>query len=69
LPNLALVTAIYAEETSITLGTFAVVVGVVGAILIAAGPMFHFMPTNLGAYGAFVAVLIVVITVLVGKGE
>lgn len=47
----------------------AVVVGVVGAILIAAGPMFHFMPTNLGAYGAFVAVLIVVITVLAGKGE
>lgn len=47
----------------------AVVVGVVGAILIAAGPIFHFMPTNLGAYGAFVAVLIVVITVLAGKGE
>jgi len=47
----------------------AVVVGVVGAILIAAGPMFHFMPTNLGSYGAFVAILIVVIAALVGTGE
>jgi len=46
-----------------------VVGGVVGAILIAAGPMFHFMPTDVGSYGAFVAILIVVIAVLVGKGE
>ena len=47
----------------------AIVVGVVGAILIAAGPMFHFMPTNLGSYGAFVAILIVVIAALLGTAE
>jgi hypothetical protein len=52
-----------------TARTIAVVVGVAGAILIAAGPMFHFMPTDVGSYGAFVAILIVVIAVLVGKGE
>ncbi len=54
------------RETARIIG---VVVGVLGAILIAAGPMFHFMPADVGSYGAFVAILIVVIAVLVGKGE
>lgn len=47
----------------------AVVLGVVGAIFIAAGPVFHFMPTNPGAYAAVVVVLVVVIALLLRKGE
>ena len=43
--------------------------GVIGATLIAAGPVFHFIPTNPGAYAAFLVVLIVVIAVLLRKGE